>query len=200
MIATVPRHVDKTGQGATRPQARGHPAETVRPDLIPPPGHGPAAIGPDKCRHFCIGNRPTPAVLQSVRAHARSFSKPPQSSTLRGEWPPGPGGSGPCPIRARPDEQPRVVTVTRGPSAEKPRRSMDSQVGDQQRHRLPKLIVRVRFPSPAPRETPGQRLTLVPGAQPAEAPEDARVPLASGPRRAPEAMLTRSVWPCSGST
>jgi hypothetical protein len=73
VIATVPRHVDKTRQAAARPQARGHPAKTVRPDLVPPPGHSPAAMCPDKCHHFRIGDRPAPAVLNRF-GHTRDRS------------------------------------------------------------------------------------------------------------------------------
>jgi hypothetical protein len=40
-------------------------------------------------------------------------------------------------------------------------RSQNQQVASRQRHRLPKLIVRVRFSSPAPPRSPGQRLSLL---------------------------------------
>jgi len=73
VIAAVPRHVDKTDQAATKPQARGDPAKTVRPDLVPPPGRGPAAMCPDKCHHFCVGDRPAPAVLNRF-GHTRDRS------------------------------------------------------------------------------------------------------------------------------
>ena len=73
VIAPVPRHVDKTGQAATRPPARGDPAKAVRPDLVPPPGRGPAAMGPGKRHHFCVGDRPTPAVLNRF-GHTRDRS------------------------------------------------------------------------------------------------------------------------------
>ena len=73
VIAAVPRHVDKTDQAAAGTQARGDPAKTVRPDLVPPPGHGLAAMCPDKCRHFCISDRPAPAVLNQF-GHRRDRS------------------------------------------------------------------------------------------------------------------------------
>src|SRR5262249_36106787 len=73
VIATVPRHVEKADWAATRPQARGDPAKAVRPDLVPPPGRGPAAICPDKCHHLRIGDRPTPAVLNRF-GHTRDRS------------------------------------------------------------------------------------------------------------------------------
>jgi hypothetical protein len=73
VIATVSRHVDKADQAAARPQARGDPAKAVRPDLVPPTGRGPAAMGPDKCHHCRIGDRPTPAVLNRF-GHTRDRS------------------------------------------------------------------------------------------------------------------------------
>ena len=73
VIAAVPCHVDKTDQAAAGPQARGGPAKTMRPDLVPPPGHGLAAMCPDECHHFCISDRPAPAVLNRF-GHRRDRS------------------------------------------------------------------------------------------------------------------------------
>ena len=73
VVAAVPRHIDEAGQAAAGLQACCHPAKAVRPDLVPPPGRGPAAMGPDKCHHLRIGDRPTPAVLNRF-GHTRDRS------------------------------------------------------------------------------------------------------------------------------
>ena len=116
VIATVPRHVDKSDQAATSPQARGHPAETVRADLIPPPGRGPAAMSPDKYHHFCIGDRPTPAVLNRF-GHTRD-----RSAARRHRQHGGRAATRSWRITAVPDRTSNrgVVTVTRGRNVEKP--------------------------------------------------------------------------------
>ena len=62
VITSVPCHVDKADQAAVR-LAGGDPPKTAGPDLIPPSGHSPAAMCCDECHHFCVSDRPTPAIL-----------------------------------------------------------------------------------------------------------------------------------------
>src|SRR5215472_8691783 len=61
VIASIPCHVDKSGQAAVW-LAGGDPAKAVGLDLIPPSGHRPAAMCGDECHHFCVGYWPTPAI------------------------------------------------------------------------------------------------------------------------------------------
>jgi len=56
VIASIPRHIDKAGQAATRLQPCCHPAKPVRPDLIPPPGHRPPAVCRDESNQLCVGD------------------------------------------------------------------------------------------------------------------------------------------------
>jgi hypothetical protein len=62
VITPVPGHVDKAGQGAVWLPGS-DPAKAVRPDLIPPSGRSPAAMGCDERHHLRVGERPAPAIL-----------------------------------------------------------------------------------------------------------------------------------------
>ena len=84
VIASVPCHVDKTHQDAIL-QTGGHPAKTVRLDLIPPPGRGMAAMSCDEFGHLCIGDWPAPAVFNRLghmpdRSASRSRRQQPSRS------------------------------------------------------------------------------------------------------------------------
>jgi hypothetical protein len=65
VITSVPCHVDKADQAAVR-LAGGDPAQAVGPDLIPPSGRSPPAMCCDECHHLCIGDWPTPSILNRL--------------------------------------------------------------------------------------------------------------------------------------
>lgn len=56
VIASIPHHIDKADQAATRLQPCCHPAKAVRSDLIPPPGHRLPAVCRDEDNQLCVGD------------------------------------------------------------------------------------------------------------------------------------------------
>jgi hypothetical protein len=90
VIASVPRHVDKADQAAAPLQASSRPAKTVGPDLVPPPGRGPAAMCSDQRHHFRVGDWPAPAIVNRLGPHLRDRpASVPQASTsdTARQWP-----------------------------------------------------------------------------------------------------------------
>jgi hypothetical protein len=67
VVASIPHHIDKADQAATRLQACCHPAKAVRSDLVPPPGRRVPAVCCDEGNHLCVGEWSTPAVLNRLR-------------------------------------------------------------------------------------------------------------------------------------
>lgn len=65
VITAVPCHVDKADQGAVL-LTGSDPAKAVGPDLVPPAGRSPAAVGGDQCHHLGVGERPAPAILNRL--------------------------------------------------------------------------------------------------------------------------------------
>jgi hypothetical protein len=83
VIASIPRHIDEADQAATRHPGR-YPAKAVRPDLIPPPGRRLPAMCCNKGRHFRVGDRPAPAVLNQLGHMPDRPARPPAGSTTSG--------------------------------------------------------------------------------------------------------------------
>ena len=56
VIASIPHHIDKADQAATRLQPCCHLAKAVRLDLIPPPCHRPPAVCRDEGNQLCVSD------------------------------------------------------------------------------------------------------------------------------------------------
>jgi hypothetical protein len=56
VIASIPHHIDKADQAASRLQPCCHPAKAVRSDPIPPPGHRLPAMCRDEDNQLCVGD------------------------------------------------------------------------------------------------------------------------------------------------
>ena len=85
VIASVPSHVNKADQVAIG-DAGSHPAKTLRPYLVPPPGCSPAAMCCDQRHHFRIGKWTAPAVF-NLLGHMpdRPATRLPTSRRARGQ-------------------------------------------------------------------------------------------------------------------